>query len=92
MGQYIFHTSLRNENNKYVFGSTVELCFTFAFSFFFFLFLIHAQQLLGDNAQFITVCVLFIKKKLKIQNGFNGIIHTFKNYFATVFLVFSFQF
>ena len=89
MGQYIFHTSLRNENNKYVFGSTVELCFTFAFSFSFFFF-IHAQQLLGDSAQFITVCILFIKKKLKIKNGFHGTIHTFKNYFATVFLVFSF--
>ena len=27
-----------------------------------------------------------------IKNGFHGIIHTFKNYFATIFLVFSFQF
>ena len=69
MGQYIFHTSLRNENNKYVFGSTVELCFTFAFSFSF-SFFIHAQQLLGDSAQFITICVLFIKKKnFKLKIG-----------------------
>ena len=27
-----------------------------------------------------------------IKNGSHGIIHTFKNYFATVFSVFSFQF
>ena len=51
----------------------VELRFTFAFSLFFFW--IHAQQLLGDSALFITVCALFIKKKIK--NGSHDTIHTF---------------
>ena len=29
--------------------------------------------------------------KIFIKNGFHGIIHTFKNYFATIFSVFNFQ-
>ena len=33
----------------------------------------------------------FIHKK-NIKNRFHGTIHTFKNYFTKVFLVFSFQF
>ena len=31
----------------------------------------------------------FIQKKIYIKNGSHGTIHTFKNYFATVFSVFS---
>ena len=69
--------------------------------FFFYFFFIHAQQLLGDSALFmycsctiyalfITVCTLFIRKK-NIKNGFYGTIYIFKNYFVTVFLVFSFS-
>ena len=30
--------------------------------------------------------------KTFIKNEFHSIIHTFKNYFATVFLIFNFQF
>ena len=44
-----------------------------------------------------TVYALFMEpqplySEKKIKNGFHGIIHTFKNYFFIVFLVFSFQF
>ena len=34
----------------------------------------------------------FFFTKTFIKNGSHGTIHTFKNYFVTVFLVFSFQF
>ena len=34
---------------------------------------------------------IFFFNKINIKNESHGTIHTFKNYFATVFLVFSFQ-
>ena len=78
----------------------VKLRFTFVFSFLFFFFfvIIHVQQLLGDYALFIhysllfvqlfiTVCAIFIRKKIYIKNRSHDTIHTFKNYFAKVFSV-----
>ena len=41
------------------------------------------------HALFIRPTVTLFKKNIK--NGSHGIIHTFKNYFATVFSVFSFN-
>ena len=44
------------------------------------------------------ICALFMDPQITlfnnffIKNGSHGTIHTFKNYFATVFSVFSFQF
>ena len=44
------------------------------------------------------ICVLFMDPQIPlfsnffIKNGFHDTIHTFKNYFATVFSVFNFQF
>ena len=58
------------------------------FFFFFFFFWMHAFQL------FETKCIVygthnhFIQKK-KNKNGSHNTIYTFKNYFATVFSVFS---
>ena len=52
----------------------------------------------GQKLLFCTVVILFIYcsntiHTLKnIKNGSHGTFHTFKNYFATVFSVFSFQF
>ena len=53
------------------------------FLFFFF----YARQWVGDKVTVHGTHNHFIKKKIK--NGSYGTIHTFKNYFATVFLVFS---
>ena len=41
-------------------------------------------------ARLMGPIVTLFRKKIKIKNGFHGTIHTFKNYFATVFSVFSF--
>ena len=65
------------------------------FPFFFFFFLIHAQQLLGDSALVMHYSLLFVHYSLEkkyIKNGSHDTIHTFKNYFVTVFSVFNFQF
>ena len=70
----------------------VGLHFTFAFSL---LFLIYAQQLLGDSALFMHCSLLFVhysSEKKNFKNGSHCTIHPFKNYFATVFSVFSFNF
>ena len=57
------------------------------FAFFFFPTCVFA---LGDKS---TVHALFstVHGLKNIKNGSHGTIHTFKNYFATVFLVFSFS-
>ena len=68
----------------YLFGSTLLLCFTFAFQPFVFFFLIHAQQILGDNVLFMY-CLCGVYRS-------HDTIHTLKNYFTTVFSVFSFSF
>ena len=45
----------------------------------------------GFRALFTDPQIFFFNKTF-IKNGSHGTIHTFKNYFTTVFLVFSFQF
>ena len=50
-----------------------------------------AGEKITVHALFITVHSTVHALK-NIKNGSHGIIHTFKNYFATVLLVFSFQF
>ena len=66
------------------------------FTFFFFFFFAWTVISYGFTEQEtkITIHILFIiVHALKnIKNGSYGIIYTFKNYFTTVFLVFSFQF
>ena len=56
--------------------------------------LLFMRQILLFTHCSVTVHALFITiHTLKnIKNGSHDTIHTFKNYFATVFLVFSFQF
>ena len=68
-----------------------------ASAFFILFFLMHAFQLetkCNIYALFIHCLwdpqLLYFEKK-KIKNGSHDIIHTFKNYFVTVFSVFSFQ-
>ena len=43
------------------------------------------------HALFMDPTTTLFRKKKFIKNGSHGTIYTFKNYFATVFLVFSFQ-
>ena len=72
--------------------------FTFStlcvFGFFFFF---QSRSCWHFNCEQCT-CALFTDPQTPlfinffIKNGFHSIIHTFKNYFATVFSVFSFQF
>ena len=73
----------------------------FLTSMFFFFFFSHvnsnftwvhcAETKITIHALFITVHnTVYILKNIK--NGSHGTIHTFKNYFATVLSVFSFQF
>ena len=72
--------------------------FTFCVFFsFFFIFFTHFS--FGGQIAWFTHCSqnpqpLYSEKKnlkLKIKNGSHSTIHTFKNYFATTFSVFSFQ-
>ena len=64
----------------------------------FFFFLMYTFQLLGDKVHCLcTVHALFAKPtttlfRKNIKNGFHGTLHTFKIYFATLFLVFNFHF
>ena len=91
---------------KYImraFGFKVFLCPRFAVAFslfcfvFFFFFCPHMLTLVHKKSIFCTVAILFIYcsntvHALKnIKNGSHGTIHTFKNYFVTVLLVFSFS-
>ena len=85
-------------------GLDPRLSFAFAVFFFFFFSLLHAFQR-GQNLLFTYYLTLFthcsdtvhgtyshfIQKKIKIENGSHGTIHIFKNYFVTIFSVFSFN-
>ena len=89
--------SLNPTNPKCGFGFSVCI-FISAFSFFFFLFFFHSRVSGRQNLLFTTVAALFthcswdhshfIQKK-NVKNGSHGTIHTFKNYFTTVYSVFS---
>ena len=72
---------------------------------FFFFFFFHFTCFDERQGTIFTVAILFIHcnniihethshfiKKKNIKKGSHGTIHTFKNYFATVFSIFSFQF
>ena len=70
-------------------------CFFFSFSFFFHAFLAFRDKFYCSR----MVAALFVHcswdpqplySKKYIKNGSHGTIHTFKNYFVTVFSVFSF--
>ena len=83
-------------DTKYAFGLRFTSCIcVFLFFFFFFLFDAHIS---GDTMHCSVgralftgpTSILFIKKKKEnIKNGSYNIIHIFKNYFATVFSIFS---
>ena len=72
----------------------IMLCLAFAFCIFFF----HTLPAFRDkfycsctvHALFMGPTATLFKKK-KIKNGSHGTIHTFKNYFVTVFSVFNFS-
>ena len=75
----------------------LRLCFAFSASFFSFFF---TRFALGDNyhcSRIVEALFMYCSqdphslysKKIKIKNGFHNIIHIFKNYFATIFSVFS---
>ena len=75
-----------------MFGFSICASMRFTFCVFFFFFDAHVS---GDREHCVTHCSCivhgthnhFIQKNIK--NGSHGIIHTFKNYFAIVFWVFS---
>ena len=67
----------------------------FAFVFFFFFSFFSCVLCFLRQITLFTHCLrnpqpLYLEKNIK--NGSHGTIHTFKNYFAIVFLIFSFQF
>ena len=92
-------------DHQYTFGQELfsyVWCFAFSFLFFLIFFIytcfsfqetnytVHALFTNGS----CTIYTLFTRPtttlfKKKIKNGFHGTIHTFKNYFATIFSVFS---
>ena len=71
---------------KYLFGSTFTLSVFFFFSSHIFFFL---RQITLFTVLFTGPTVTLFRKNTK--NGSRGTIYTFKNYFATVFSVFSFS-
>ena len=80
----------------YVFGNwvyvSVLLCFMFSI-FFPCTWTVTSHGSLCREQKLLFITVHSIVHVLKnIKNGSHGTIHTFKNYFATVFSVFSFQF
>ena len=87
-----YHTvSRRCFDPKYLFGSTFTfLAFSYSFFFLFFsrVFCFLRQLLLFTHCSWDPQS-LYSEKNNK--NGSHGTIHTFKNYFATVFSVFSFS-
>ena len=72
----------------------VAFVFLFCSFLFFFFFLARICWLFHDEQ---CTCVLFMNPQISlfnnffIKNGFHGTIHTFKNYFTIMFLVFSFS-
>ena len=82
------------------------LRFTFTFQRFFFFFLVTLKRYCSSLLWTVAVtfdreqciCALFMDPQITffnnffIKNGSHGTIYTFKNYFATVFSVFNFQF
>ena len=86
--------SLNPTNPKCGFGFSVCI-FISAFSFFFFSFFFSFTRFREtkftvhncSSTVHGTIATLFRKKNVK--NGSHGTIHTFKNYFTTVFSVFS---
>ena len=86
---------------------SLEVAFASAFSFFFFFFTRFGEcSYCSINSSYKCwlfnyeqcICALFMDPQISlfsnffIKNGSYGTIYTFKNYFATVFLIFSFQF
>ena len=72
---------------EYMFGFSVCVC-TFPFFFIFYAHISLFQETQSIvHALFTRPTTTLFRKNIK--NGSHGTIHTFKNYFATVFLVFS---
>ena len=71
------------------------LLFLFLFFLFFIFFILRVLLKAGDNFHCSSIVHEthrhFIQKK-NIKNGSYDTIHTFKNYFVTVFSIFNFQF
>ena len=77
-------------------GISASEFFQFVFSFFFFSLRVtsHEFSVRKKNHRSYTVhhCSSTVHALKNIKNGSHGTIHIFKNYFATVFSIFSFQF
>ena len=91
------------EQNLATFGNHVCFFFFFFHTFVRLAVTVHVQQ--PQSLTFLTFfqlisayCVLFMDQQISlfsnffIKNKSHGTIHTFKNYFATVFFSFQFQF
>ena len=79
----------------YLFGFRFKVCsFVFSFSAFssFFFFLSAFVDFSTVNSALFTYPQILLFNNFFIKNESYGTIHTFKNYFTTVFSVFSFQF
>ena len=98
--------SLRNTNIYYLSYKTLSMCLDYVFCvsksgvFFFFFFFCRRFSFYPTKCTIeyylCTVHILFMGPtttlfRKKIKNGSYGTIHTFKNYIATMFLVFNFQ-
>ena len=70
-------------------GLDPRLSFAFAFFSLFFLACVLEETKFAVHALFMGLTVTLLKKNIK--NGSHGTIHIFKNYFVTVFSVFSFS-
>ena len=79
----------------FAFGLLRLYVFSFTFPFFFQSLLIltapfmHMDLLCNRQSALFTGPTTTLFKKKNIKNGYRGTIHSFKNYFATVFSVFS---
>ena len=71
-------------------GTTETQCICISMFFFFFIEKHVSVLSNGSCALFMGPTKLFFNK-IFIKNGSHGTIYTFKNYFVTVFSVFSFQ-
>ena len=82
-------------DTKYAFGLRFTSCICVFLFFFFFFCLMHTFQEILCTVQWVVhysrdpQVFYSEKKKENIKNGSYNIIHIFKNYFATVFSIFS---
>ena len=83
------------KENKVGFGSTLRVCVLlfarFNFNFFFQAAIFDYSPMNSTPMHCSRVSQTSLFSHFFIKNGFHCTIHTFKNYFATLFLIFSFS-